>query len=424
MAEGRRTSPIKQPLRAAWYAGLSILALAVALLVGWYLLNKPDLVMASGGPARGYYVLLVVLGFAAAAFLFGAMRSAARIIGGQIGSAYEFGGPAAIAIAVVAGGLLVKEPEDFSLTIRLHAADPITDLQDTSARVDMGAHRDERQFSRNGEVIFSDVPVRFLSAELQVELLSKTLELKTPKLTYRIPSGRVLYLDVIRKPTGVAVDLGYRTLIAHYIGDPIVGFNFGVSNETDTPADLTDLALDIRSPKGETFSLIVAAVSSTQRTNDFNAPPGTWRIYKGVPFNVYLWWAPIPWQMLGYATLTEIMRLPEYSALAFKDRFPCQTESRLPADADEILQRQFAKAFIWTAGSWSFNVSGALSGKRFSVPRIVDLTSSEVEAMKGVTQLYKHCIGVYVQNMFVADPPPYVEKANRAETSIITSPAN
>jgi hypothetical protein len=273
--------PVAQPLSAGIYAVISAIGLIAALVVGWYLLANPNLLASSNAAARSYYVLLLVLGVAAAAFLFGAMKSSARLTGTHLGAAYEFGGPAAMSILVVAGGFyLTKTPDEFSLTIRLRANEPITDATETWARLDLEARRDERLFSRDGEVRFSGLPARYLEAELPVEIISKVFKLKEPRSTYKIPSSGVLYVDVLRAPPGEnKVDIGSRIIVSHYIGEPIVLFGLRVSNETSRPTKLSDLALDLTSPSGANHSLFLSAITPTQRSNDMSAPPSNWRVY-------------------------------------------------------------------------------------------------------------------------------------------------
>jgi len=92
-----------QPLGAASYAGLSFASLLVCIFIGGYLLSSSAAIISAATSARGYYVLLAVLGLASAAFLFGAMRSHAQLTGNNFGTAFEFGGPVVVAILVVLG---------------------------------------------------------------------------------------------------------------------------------------------------------------------------------------------------------------------------------------------------------------------------------------------------------------------------------
>ena len=393
--------PITQPLSAAFYVAISAVGLLVTAVIGWYLLTNPNLLSSGNTAARAYYVLLLVLGLAAAAFLFGAMRSTARLTGTELGAAYEFGGPVVVAILVVVGGFyLIKPPDDFGLTIRLRASEPITDATETWARVDLGARRDERLFSRDGEVQFSGLPARYLDSELPIELISKAFKLKEPKSAYKISSNGVLYLDVLRiSPGENKVEVGSRIVISHFIGEPITAFGLRVINETTKPTDFSDLALDLKSPSGASHSLILSMVSPSQKSNESTPPPPKWRVYPGETLDVYLWWARIPWQMLGTALGQRIKQLPEYQEA---NRWPCYNEVKLSSAATAIVQKSLQSAFIWEAGKWSFDFSGSLDGKRVDVPFVVDLSESDIAGMKAVSDFYGECQGINPASMFVS----------------------
>ena len=129
----------------------------------------------------------------------------------------------------------------------------------------------------------------------------------------------------------------------------------------------------------------------------------------------------MPWNMLGVALTNEIRQLPEYKEAA---RWPCFQEITLSDAAAKITEEKFQMAFIWTAGSWSLSLSGIINGKPFSIPWIVDLTSSEVEAMKSVAHLYKQGVAVTTSTMLTGDVPPFVEKPNREAASSRLGPGD
>lgn len=398
---GKNGKPLTQPMAAGAYAIISGVGLIIAILVGWYLLASPALLAPNNAAAKAYYILLLILGIAAAAFLFGAMRSTARLAGSEWNSAYEFGGPVAMAILVVIGGFyLTKAPDDFGLIVRLRAKEPITDAVETWARVDLGARRDERLFSRDGEVQFSSLPARYMENELPIELISKAFKLKEPKSAYKIPSNGVLYLDVVRVAPGeTKVEVGSRIIVSHFIGEPISSFGLRVINETAKPSDLADLALDLISPAGRSYSLVLSMVTASQKSNDAAPPPPKWRVYPGETLDTYLWWARIPWQMLGTSLTQRVKQLPEYQA---NDRWPCYNEATLSSDALAIVQKSMDAAFIWTAGKWTLNLSGSLDGKRVDVPFVLELTDADVAGMKAVSELYKECQALNTGAMFVS----------------------
>ncbi len=189
----------RQPLAAGAYALLSFISLAVCALIGWYLLNIPGAATSSIFATRTYYVLVVILGLAVAAFLFGVMRSHARLKGNQSGYAVELGGPAACAALVVWGGFSLPTPDEFSFVVRLRSSEPITETAETWIRVDLGDRRERRAFSPLGEAVIPAIPIRFRDAELPMEFESRMYSVKDPKSAYRAPESGVIYLDVVRK---------------------------------------------------------------------------------------------------------------------------------------------------------------------------------------------------------------------------------
>lgn len=121
--------PGSQPLGAGVYAGFAFASLAATCLVG-YGMYYAGTQLASEPVIRSfYYVLLWVLGITSALFLFGVLRSAASISGRQWGAMIDVGGPAALAVLVVAGGYtFAKLPDAFSLTVRLQGDSQIAEM--------------------------------------------------------------------------------------------------------------------------------------------------------------------------------------------------------------------------------------------------------------------------------------------------------
>jgi hypothetical protein len=200
-------SKAKQPLAAILYAVLSFISLFICIAIGWFLVSNPALIGSSTASARGYFVLLAVLGLACAAFLFGAMRSHAQLTGSHFGAAFEFGGPVVVAILVVLGGFhLTKTADDFSLIIRLRTDEAIADASDSWVQVDLAGRRERREFSRSGEASIPNVPSRFVESEIPIHVDSKIYRLKDPKPQYTIPSNGIVYLDALKVTVRNACD--------------------------------------------------------------------------------------------------------------------------------------------------------------------------------------------------------------------------
>lgn len=107
-----------------------------------------------------YYLLLLPLGFAAAAFLSGAMRSHAKFTGKVSYGTLELTGPAVVAGVVIAGGLLFANRETtFSLTVRVHGpAGPSDVVRAGSVTLDLGQSRRSAPISADGQAIFAEIP--------------------------------------------------------------------------------------------------------------------------------------------------------------------------------------------------------------------------------------------------------------------------
>jgi hypothetical protein len=193
-----------QQTPAAFYVILCLATLGIFLLVGWYLLKNPVLLS-----NQAFFVLLILLGLSAAAFLFGALRSTARLTGQQFGYEIELGGPVVIAVLVVAGGFYVaKQPDDFYFVVQLRNGESqvIPDVADSTIRVDFSANHELHRFS-DGQAIFLHVPMNFRNAEVPIEFNSPRYSLKEPKKAKMILDNGLVYLDVVEvKPNVVEVN--------------------------------------------------------------------------------------------------------------------------------------------------------------------------------------------------------------------------
>src|SRR5262245_45411560 len=197
-----RPAGMDRLLPATGYAVLSLIGLGVFLSVGWFLLDSPAMADASATSDWTYYVLLAVLALAAAAFLFGAMRSTAKLIGGRFGPTLELGGPVLIAALVLLGGFwLTRSSEESTLVFQIKSTDPITDASEASVRVSMGNRIVKQPFSTFGEASLSGVSSRFRDKDIYVQLESRIYRLKDNRTTYRIPATFVVVLEVVRVPS-------------------------------------------------------------------------------------------------------------------------------------------------------------------------------------------------------------------------------
>jgi hypothetical protein len=88
---------------------MGLAGLGAAIFVGYYLVNNLGTLTSYGYGQQAYYFLLVILGIAAAFFLFGALRSTASMKGTQFGMAIDLGGPAALFFFVIKARILITK---------------------------------------------------------------------------------------------------------------------------------------------------------------------------------------------------------------------------------------------------------------------------------------------------------------------------
>lgn len=183
-----------QPLSVWVYVMLSAFGLCLALFVGWYALSHLPEIKSGGIVQQVYYVLLLLLGLGTAAFLFGAMRSTAKINGKHFGLAVDIGGPAAGAALVVLGGFYLAQPEKkFDLAIRLENVSD--DPADTWVVVDYARH-DKLPVNHLGDAVMRDIGVDWLSKKVKVRLESKNYVLEKEGVEYDVPNDRTLRIPV------------------------------------------------------------------------------------------------------------------------------------------------------------------------------------------------------------------------------------
>lgn len=172
-------------------ASLFFLILAVVMI-----LFAPNLT-SMGITKSIYYIVLVPVGLASAAFLFGALRSSAKYSGKTSYGSIELTGPVVIFCLVIIGGFYFASPEsEFLLTIRtIDAGEPQKILNNGSIIIDLGDQRLNKNLNENGEVMFAGIPSRFLGKPVNVIPQIKSYRIKGSNLI-TIPDSRVIYLEL------------------------------------------------------------------------------------------------------------------------------------------------------------------------------------------------------------------------------------
>lgn len=208
-------------------------------------------------------------------------------------------------------------------------------------------------------------------------------------------------MSLVLKPgsgESFSVALGGRIVVSHFLGEPIAGFGLKLTNKSRRPMELSDLGLTLESSQGDSRSLLLGATATTDR-GAYNFPAFNWRIQPGESFDNYLWWSPVPWEVLGSALTLELKRLPEY---ADPVKWPCMSEG-LSVSAEKIVRDSFASAFVWSAGKWKFVLHGRVDGKRFEKKWDVALTANDIEGMRAVADSYGQCVAVNVGSFLISN---------------------
>lgn len=174
-----------------------------------------------------YYILLMPIALAAAAFLFGAMRSHARYRGTAPHGTLQLGGPVVVFAMVLLGGLLLANPTSTSnLTVRLHGPDGRAELiTHGEVILDLGDDRRTRSVGPDGQVTFAQVPVQFLTGEVTVIPRVEGYRSMQPG-PYRVPATRVIEVALEALPDSTAVS--GAVFDGHGpVADALVNFNHG-----------------------------------------------------------------------------------------------------------------------------------------------------------------------------------------------------
>lgn len=181
-----------------------------------------------------YYILLMPIALAAAAFLFGAMRSHARYKGQASLGTLQLSGPVVVFALVLLGGLMLANPvATSSLTVRLYGSADRADLvTDGEVVLDLGDDRRTRAVGPDGQVTFAQVPVQFLSSAVMVIPRVRGYRVKEAG-PYPVPPTRVVELELER----VADSTTVRGAVFDEQGpvaDALVNFVHGaVTSQTD-----------------------------------------------------------------------------------------------------------------------------------------------------------------------------------------------
>lgn len=162
---------MRSGLSTLGWAAVAFVALLVAIgLLIFYIYQVPHLIE-SGTQNQVFYLLLIPWALAAAAFLFGAMKSYAHYTYKKMGNVLELGGPVVLFCLVLLGGfkLVPAAADTFDLTVRAHSADDSAPMINSGqVTLDLGNDRRTQPFGQNGEANFKGIPARLLNTTIKV----------------------------------------------------------------------------------------------------------------------------------------------------------------------------------------------------------------------------------------------------------------
>jgi hypothetical protein len=201
-----------------------------------------------------YYIVLVPVGLASAAFLFGALRSSAKYSGKSTYGSIELTGPVVIFCLVVIGGFYFASPEsEFLLTIRTRVSgEPEKILNNGSIILDIGDQRLDKQLNENGEVSFASVPSRFRGKPINIIPQIKGYMIKGSNF-FNIPENRIIYLELDERRDSTLL----RGRVINVNGNPVdsvfIDIESGLASATTDERGL--FTLIVPAAKGETLHL-------------------------------------------------------------------------------------------------------------------------------------------------------------------------
>jgi hypothetical protein len=226
-------SPHRRSARIGTYIAIAGGAFAFAMLVLLLMFYKAETLVRLGLVGNLYYVLLVPLGLAVAAFLFGVLRSHAVYKGQVAGGSLELGGPiVAFVLVVILGFYLIPNSASFPLTVFVHGEQGRQEilLRNTgSLLLDLGGDRRREAIGDKGQAYFPGIPALFRGQTVGVALEAEGFELAKPDSAIKIEADSA-YLAVRPKSAPLT---GY---VRASNGQPILGVTVsiaGVNTLTD-----------------------------------------------------------------------------------------------------------------------------------------------------------------------------------------------
>jgi len=246
---------------------VSLFFLLLAILM---IMFAPD-ITGAGITKSIYYIVLIPVGLASAAFLFGALRSSAKYSGKTSYGSIELTGPVVIFCLVVIGGFYFATPDsEFLLTIRTNVVnEPDKILSNGIVFLDIGDQRIDKKLNENGEVSFSGVSSRFMGKPVNIITQIKGYKIKGSS-SIPIPDSRVIYLELEERRDSTLL----RGRVINESGNPVDSVFIDI--ESGLVSAVTDesglFTIIVPAAKGETV-LLTALKNGTTGYREFITVP-------------------------------------------------------------------------------------------------------------------------------------------------------
>jgi len=257
-----------QPLSGRAYGLITLIGLisGVGLLL-FYVYQVPRLVESSA-QNQVYYLLLIPWALSCSAFLFGAMRSFARLTHKRVGSALELGGPVVLFCLVVAGGfrLVPSSAQTFDLAVRASSKDsPLI----TSGQITLDLPGLPRAYiGPDGEANFKGLSARFKGTTIRI--LAQVEGYEKQWQSYKLASG-VVNLTLAREAPPTTLLTG-SIIIPSSMGNEIKILVDGQESEA-SPDQFGRFELNVNGKAGDRVRLKIYA-SGELVYDDYQVLPG------------------------------------------------------------------------------------------------------------------------------------------------------
>jgi hypothetical protein len=214
--------------RIPLYARISFVAFLCCFVVLLLLIVDADKLTGLGLTEHVYYLVVVLMGLAAAGFLFGVLPSSASYEGTLLGGALKLSGSIVGAALVVVGAhFFVPKTFTFPLTVYVHGAGGPQDIVlRSSGHVILRLGPDTRvePIGENGQAYFRAVPANFRGQEVPAWVESETYESVDPSAQRRLDSTT---LDLVVRKRILHYKLGGT--VSDSAGNPLPGVRIVLS---------------------------------------------------------------------------------------------------------------------------------------------------------------------------------------------------